>query len=228
MSNQWQPQQDPRRRQPVTPPQWGQQPPPRDPWAPSQPQYQQQPPQYQQPQGWGPQPQYQPPYQPPQPPRRRKPNKGLRIFAWCSVGFLVLVVLIVALSSSKGSSSPAAAPSPTQTQSAVAAQPAAKAAPKAAAAQTVTYAVTGSAANVTYGPAGTSLSGAVPMQVTKPLGTPLYYSISAQLQGSGTVSCKIEVDGKAISSSTASGGYNIATCEISPDPLTGQWSDTNG
>lgn len=212
--SQWQPQQDPRQQRPAMPPQ-------QDPWGPSQPQYQQP----YQPQGWGPPPQY----QPPRPPQRRKPNKGLRIFAWCSVGFLVLVVLIVALGSSKGGSgSPAAPPTQTQTQAAAPAQPAVKAAAKPAAAQTVTYVVTGSAANVTYGPAGTDLSGTVPMSVIKPLGTPIYYSISAQLQGSGTVSCTIKVDGKAISSSTASGGYNIATCEISPDPLSGQWSDTNG
>ena len=66
------------------------------------------------------------------------------------------------------------------------------------------------------------------MQVTKPLGTPLYYSVTAQLQGGGSVSCKIEVDGKVISQSTATGGYNIASCEISQDPLSGNWTDTNG
>jgi hypothetical protein len=58
---------------------------------------------------------------------------------------------------------------------------------------------------------------------------PMYYSISAQLQGGGAVSCQLKVDGKVISSSssTASGGYNIAQCEISQDPLSGNWTDTN-
>ena len=42
------------------------------------------------------------------------------------------------------------------------------------------------------------------------------------------VSCKIEVNGQVISTATASGGYNIASCEISQDPLSGNWTDTNG
>lgn len=95
------------------------------------------------------------------------------------------------------------------------------------AAQTVTYVVSGSAADVTYGPAGSDLDGTVPMKLTKPLGNPSYYDISAQLQGGGTVSCEILVDGKAISAATASGGYNIADCEIAQDPLSGQWQDAN-
>jgi len=55
---------------------------------------------------------------------------------------------------------------------------------------------------------------------------PSYYAINAQLQGGGTVSCQIQVDGKTISTATASGGYNIADCEISQD-FTGGWQDTN-
>lgn len=204
---------DPRQQPPVTPPQFGQ-----------YEQYGQQSQPYRQPQyQQQPQPQFQPRHQPPRPPRRRKPNKALRVFAWGSVSFLLLVVMIIVLSSK--SSSPTAAP--TQAQPAAPAQPAAKAKAEAPAAQTVTYVVTGSTANVTYGPAGTDLSGSVPMHVAKPLGTPSYYAITAQLQGGGTVSCKIEVDGKTISSSTAQGGYNIAQCEISQDPLSGQWQDTN-
>lgn len=30
------------------------------------------------------------------------------------------------------------------------------------------------------------------------------------------------------SESNATGGFNIATAEISQDPLTGEWTDTNG
>jgi len=93
--------------------------------------------------------------------------------------------------------------------------------------QSVTFVVTGSAADVTYGPSGTSVQGTVPMRVTKPLGNPVFYSLYAQLQGGGEVTCKILVDGKVISESVASGGYNIADCEISQDIITGQWSDTN-
>ncbi len=94
--------------------------------------------------------------------------------------------------------------------------------------QTVTYVVTGSPAQVTYGPAGSSLNGHVPMRLTRNLHNPQFYSISAQLQGGGAVACKLMVNGKAISRATASGGYNIASCEISQDPLSGKWSDTNG
>ena len=95
-------------------------------------------------------------------------------------------------------------------------------------ANTVSYVVTGSEADVTYGPSGSDFQGSVPMNVSAHLGNPLYYAISAQLQGDGQVSCAILVGGKVISSATATGGYNIATCEISQDPLYGGWTDTNG
>jgi hypothetical protein len=99
----------------------------------------------------------------------------------------------------------------------------------AASGQTVTFTVTGTAvAQVTYGPAGTQISGSVPMNVTAPLGDPAYYSLSAQLQGGGEVSCSIAVDGTVISSGTADGGYNIAVCEISQDPFSGQWQSDQG
>jgi Protein of unknown function (DUF732) len=95
-------------------------------------------------------------------------------------------------------------------------------------AQTVTYVVTGaSGAQVTYGPSGSNLSGTVPMSVTQPLGNPSYYAISAQLQGYGDIGCKLEVDGVTISSGTASGGYNIADCEIGQNPTTGSWENDN-
>jgi len=93
--------------------------------------------------------------------------------------------------------------------------------------ETVTYVVRGTAAaDVTYGPAGSDFTGSVGMRVTRPLGNPSYYSINAQLQGYGSVSCKILVDGIAISSSTAQGGYNIASCQIGQD-ATNSWVDEN-
>jgi hypothetical protein len=115
------------------------------------------------------------------------------------------------------SSAPAAVPAPTTT-------PPPTTPPKP---DTVTYVVTGSASDITYGPAGTSLSGDVPLKVTKPLGHPSYYSISAQLQGSGHVTCKIEVNGKVISQAEAAGSYNIAMCEIVQDFLSDDWVDAN-
>jgi hypothetical protein len=64
------------------------------------------------------------------------------------------------------------------------------------------------------------------MNDTEPLGNPLYYSVYAQLQGDGSVTCEIDVTGQPVSSSTATGGYHIATCEISPDG-SGSWENTN-
>jgi hypothetical protein len=94
-------------------------------------------------------------------------------------------------------------------------------------AQTVTYVVNGSDADVTYGPDGSDNQGTVPMSVTQPLGSPQYYAINAQLQGGGSVSCQIKVDGVTISSASASGGYNIADCEIDTNSETGAWENTN-
>ena len=54
------------------------------------------------------------------------------------------------------------------------------------------------------------MSGTVPMKVPRKLGSPIYHALTAQLQGSGSVTVKILVDGKVLSESTAAGGYNIA------------------
>jgi hypothetical protein len=114
-------------------------------------------------------------------------------------------------------------PSPTSESS----TPAASSSPKQP--STVTYVVTGTAgASVTYGPAGSDLQGSVPMSVSAPLKHPAYYAISAQLNGSGQVSCAIDINGRTISSASATGGYNIASCEIDQNPITGQWENTNG
>jgi hypothetical protein len=209
---QFSPRQDP--RQPAFTP---------DPWRDSeQPGGQYPPPQPAWQQPYPPQPSYAP--QPPQP--RPKSRKGLAFFG-CG-GLFALVILIAALASHSSPSS-SAPPAPSMQQTPAAAPPAQGSAP-AAAAQTVTYVVTGSTADVTYGPAGSSLSGSVPMHVTKdiPSSAPVYYSIDAQLQGSGSVSCQVLVSGKVISSSTATGGYNIASCEIGQDPFSGNWEDDNG
>ncbi len=67
------------------------------------------------------------------------------------------------------------------------------------------------------------------MDVAQPIpaNPPAYYAINAQLQGAGEVSCEILVDGQVISQGTATGGYNIASCEIGQDPLSGQWHNDN-
>jgi hypothetical protein len=176
----------------------------------------------QQPQGqpYGYQPQYPPQGYPP----RQQPRKSRRGLAFLGCGGLgAIVVLAASLAASHGSSSSSSLPAVSQPAVPVAGTTAAPAA------QSVTYEVTGSPADVTYGPAGTELSGSVPMGKTDaiPSKAPLYYSVQAQLQGSGTVSCKILIGGKTVSSSTATGGYNIALCEVVRDPLTGGWQDAN-
>ena len=94
--------------------------------------------------------------------------------------------------------------------------------------QTITYIVRGTpGAQVTYGPAGSDYNGTVPMKVTAHLGNPEYYAINAQLQGSGHIKCSIEVDGVPLSTASASGGYNIADCEIGQDPITNLWENDN-
>ena len=89
---------------------------------------------------------------------------------------------------------------------------------------TVEIIVTGSPADVTYGPSGSSLSGSVPLDVTLTVSKPppAFYAVNAQLQGGGSVSCEIRVNGTVVSTARATGGYHIAICEISQEP-SGSW-----
>lgn len=178
----------------------------------------------QQPAGWGPAP------QPPQKKSHRTRNIVLGV-----VGAVVIISIISAATGGgkkNDDAKPAAAAPASTTQSATtaAAAPApvtTKPKPKPKAPDTVEYIVTGSPAEVTYGAAGSSLSGHSGMHVTKKLGSPSYYSISAQLSGSGKVTCEIKVKGKVISKGTATGSYNIAMCEIVQDPFGSGWEDAN-
>ena len=93
----------------------------------------------------------------------------------------------------------------------------------------LTYRVTGTpGARVTYGPAGTYLTGRTPLEVTARLGDPLYYFITAQLAGRGSVQCEILIGTRVMDKSAATGRHNLASCEISRDPLTGKWQDPDG
>jgi hypothetical protein len=181
----------------------------------TQPPYQQQQPGQQwympqHPQQPGQAPQYGQPYPGPQyePPRRRKswPRRHWFLTFFLFPFLALVLIIIIAVAASGGGTSGGGSGG-----------------------GTVTYIVTGSNADVTYGPAGSDAAGKVPMHVTKTIpGTaPDYYAISAQLQGSGTVKCEIEVNGKVISTGTATGSYNIASCEITPGLLPGHWDDTN-
>lgn len=228
---QWQPQYDPdaharRLDQGVAPQGYGQQrQPPPGPWPP-QPQQPQYPPRYQQPQpGQWPQP---PQFPPPGPGHRQPPPRKRRagkIVAAITGGF-VLLIIVIAVAANSGKTP---APSASGTTAAGASVPApGNSAAKPAAAQTVTYSVTGSSADVTYGPAGTDLSGKVPLHKTAKLANAAYYAITAQLQGGGKVTCEISVNGSVVSKATATGSYNIANCEIVQDPFNpGKWQDAN-
>lgn len=189
-------------------------PPPQAPWPP----YGQQPP----PQGqW---PQYQPPQPPGPPPRRRRKHRGLRAFAFSCLGLLVVVIAVVASNHGSGQAPAPAAP----TSAPAPAAAAAASSPAPAGAAVITYVVTGTpGADVTYGPAGSDLTGSVPMRVRQKLGDAAYYAIQAQLQGSGSVTVQILINGRVISSGHATGGYNIANAEIVQDPLTGKWENAN-
>jgi hypothetical protein len=154
------------------------------------------------------------------------------VFLGLAAAFVLLIVIVVAASSNSSSSgSPSAVTSPSSASSSTAPAAhaaAAKPSPTKPAAQTVTYSVTGSAADVTYGPSGSDFQGSVPMTKTETLDSNAsYYAITAQLQGSGEVSCSIEVNGKVIDHATAEGDYNIADCEITQG-LFGKWESTNG
>ncbi|HWG01618.1 MAG TPA: hypothetical protein VG164_07195 [Trebonia sp.] len=63
--------------------------------------------------------------------------------------------------------------------------------------------------------------------MTIPSSPPSYYAIQAQCQQGGSASVLIRVDGVQISSGVANGAYNIASAEISQDPISGQWQDDN-
>ena len=162
-----------------------------------------------------------------------------------SIGVLVVAGIIGASIGSSSSPtislSPAAQPTtsapapadttaPAETEPATPAEPTpaettppANPAPK----HTVTYVVTGSTADVTYGPIGSSNAGTSPMHKRVSLDSTdaIGYSLTAQLQGGGAVACKIVIDGQTVASASASGGYNIAMCETVKDPLTGEYKD---
>ncbi|UXY23053.1 hypothetical protein N8I84_33395 [Streptomyces cynarae] len=172
------------------------------------------------------------PHQPQAPEPKKKSKVKTCAGAGCLgiVGVVILGGVISVAGGGNSSSAPAAqspaAASPDPGHSAKAAAPRSTARKETP--QTVTYVVTGTGgADVQYGPAGSSAQGKVPMSVTKPLRNPQYYAITAQLQGGGHVTCQLKVNGKVISQSTASGGYNLASCEISKDIFSGKWTDTN-
>jgi hypothetical protein len=93
----------------------------------------------------------------------------------------------------------------------------------------LTYRVIGTpGARVTYGPAGTYLTARAPLRITARLGNPLYYFVTAELPGSGSVECEILIGTKVMAKSAAAGRHSLASCQISRDPLSGKWQDAGG
>lgn len=161
-----------------------------------------------------------------------KKGRGKTVAIFAGAFFVVLIVVVSARgggtdtkTASPAASPASSAPAETTASATKAAKPAVtKPKPKP---NTIAYVVTGSSGtDVMYGPSGSSFTGHSPMSITKKLGHPQYYSITAQLQGSGKVTCELLVNGKVMSKGTASGGYNIATCEI-VDDFSGNWVDAN-
>lgn len=162
-----------------------------------------------------------PPTQPPTRPRKKTPGWATGIAFVVVVGF---VIWALANSGGSGGTSPGTATdspvpligaeSPTQQ----AAQPATPAAP---AAHTIVYSISGTAkkADVTFTTDGSTSSsqqmGArVPWTTTLsiPDGGLNVYQVSAQNDGSGTITCTITVDGQQVKTVSANGAYAIASC----------------
>ncbi|HEY3869716.1 MAG TPA: SHOCT domain-containing protein [Actinocrinis sp.] len=177
------------------------------------------------------------PFRPPAPPKK---NSAPKILGFGCLGLVALVVVIVvasALASSgktgtgsvaagASASAPAAAGSDAAVAPASAASAAAPASSAAQVAPTVAYSCTGSApdgVNITYGPEGTNDSASsLPFSASQPLtASALYVTVTAQLQGSGQVSCTTTVTygaGQTVTQTgNASGGYNIASAEVCSD-----------
>jgi hypothetical protein len=144
------------------------------------------------------------------------------------LGFLIVIVGIgTGLSGGKLPSSRSRAA--TGATASTAAGPKSGGAAGSAPGPTLTYRVTGTpGVAVTYGPAGGTLTRQGPLHVTATLGSALYYSITAQLAGSGSVTCEILIGSRVVSRSAATGGGHLASCEISRDPLSGRWRDAAG
>jgi hypothetical protein len=180
----------------------------------------------------------------PAPSRRRRPRRRHQVRNGMLVGLGCLSVIVAVGTGLSGerfpASSPRSHPAASAGQSAAAAPAAAR--PRSSSRSRsrsrsagsgprpiLIYRVTGTpGARVTYGPAGTYLTGRAPLQVVARLGNPLYYFVSAELPGKGSVECEILIGAKVMDKSAATGRHSLASCQISRDPLSGKWQDAAG
>jgi len=94
--------------------------------------------------------------------------------------------------------------------------------------KTATFTVTGTAPNgvdITYGDESSNYDGPKNPPMTKTLDVKsdaLYYAVTAQLQGGGDVTCKVQI-GDAVKVGHARGSYNICSAQLNSDPINGGW-----
>jgi hypothetical protein len=173
-------------------------------------------------------------------PRRRR--HILRTILLTTAALIVLII-VVAVATSGGktprgatTAAPAAAPATTTTPPPAAAPVSAPTTPSPT---TVTFTVTGSGLpSITYGSDADNRDGgghagdlgqgnALPWTGSVRFdGSAMYYHLSAQLQGSGDISCKITVTGPGmvplvVSRGHASGSYNICSAQAAPTDSSG-------
>lgn len=160
------------------------------------------------------------------------------------IGALVVAgIIITALEGGKSTGSSASPGAASVAASAPASGPASAAAPASPTPPPPTkveFIVSGSAPDgidITYGPAGSNLSGpsvldgTAKMTMTFDASTD-YYAMNAQLQGDGSITCKIVATGPGdqpltVSSGAASGGYNICSAQAAPENGGLNWENEN-
>lgn len=92
-------------------------------------------------------------------------------------------------------------------------------------ATSVEFVVTGDAPNgvdITYGSDGSNYQGQLPLNTTMQIDThAMYYTVTAQLQGGGDVTCSVTI-GDQTRTGHAVGGYNICSAQLNGD-FNGGW-----
>lgn len=196
--------------------------------------------------GWGgPPPPPGGPLTPPQGPPPKKKRTGLKIFFASAATFVLVLIVASAALSHHSNGTPAASSSSSPAASGAAAPAGAAAAPSPAPSLQVPTQVEfivsgyapgdgfGSGPTVNYGSDGNTHE-ARPASIDGTLTYSIpfdpsaqYYSVNAQLIGSGQLSCKIVVTGPypdnplTVSSGNASGGYSICSAQAAPTDSTG-------
>ena len=164
---------------------------------------------------------------------------------------LVAAALTLPLAAGCAATSSTTGPDPAAVASAESAQAAkssaeaavasAAASPSPQAPTKVEFIVTGSAPDgidITYGPGGSEFAGPSVLDGKAVMSVKFdpsdsYYSLNAQLQGAGSIRCKIVVTGPGdqpltVSHGAAAGGYNVCSAQAAPSDSSGlSWADEN-